>query len=150
MASSGPFVTCQVQGDLLVCTHPDGAAYSYARPTTQNILSCTGGPFEEQAAGDELHKRTRTRLCAAFTRTTLLLEGGELTPSAAVGSDRYYTSSAANHFAKAVHDALLQAPHASGAYTSPMDDVNAVGENQSGTLAVDSAGASMKIVIREP
>lgn len=104
------------------------------------------------------------RLCAAFHRATLLLDGGELTPNPAVASDQYYSSTAVgvgsvgggggvpvNHFAKALHDTLIKGEKGSGAYAFPMDDINAAGtgENASGMLAVD-AGASMEIVIREP
>lgn len=142
-------MTCRTQDELLVCTHPDGAIFSYERPTSSNIFSCTGGPFDASTSRNDLHARTQKRLCAAFLRTTLLLDGGELTPSPAVGRDLYYSGEPVNHFAKAFHDLLIDG---SGAYSGPTDDINpgGSGENEAGMLSTVGTGASMKIVIREP
>lgn len=133
----------------MVCDQPDGQSFNYAKPTTSDVLGCNSGPFTAQGSND-LQSRTWPRLCAAFTRATLLLDGGDVTPSSQITSDHYYTGDAVNYYAKIVHDTVTEGQPGSGAYAFAFDDVNApgTGENESGTWTVDSAGSSMEIVIR--
>ncbi|ROW09940.1 hypothetical protein VPNG_06266 [Cytospora leucostoma] len=149
----GPNVTCKVTGgnstgSALVCSQPDGQTYSYSKPSTMDVLGCNSGPFTSQGS-NKYQSRTWPRLCAAFTRSTLLLEGGDVTPSARVGASRYYTGDVTNHFSRIVHKTVTPGGAGTGAYAFAFDDVNApgTGENESGMFQV--AGAkSMEIMIR--
>lgn len=147
----GPNVTCKVgsgNGTALVCAQPDGATYDYAKPTTADVLGCNSGPFMSQ--GDNAYQsRTWPRLCAAFTRSTLLLDGGDVTPSSAVGAAQYYTGDVTNHFARIVHEVVTPGEVGTGAYAFAFDDVNApgTGENESGMFQVGNA-RSIEIEVR--
>lgn len=151
----GPNVTCKVSGgngngtdSAMVCSQPDGATYSYAKPTTADVLGCNSGPFTSQ--GDNAYQsRTWPRLCAAFTRSTLLLDGGDVTPSSAVGAAQYYTGDVTNHFSRIVHEVVTPGEVGTGAYAFAFDDVNApgTGENESGMFQVGNA-RSIEIEVR--
>jgi hypothetical protein len=145
----GPNVTCRCGETTMVCAQPDGKTYNYVKPTTLDIFGCGSGPFASSADGNELQARTWPRLCAAFTRSTLLLDGGDVTPSFLVGADRYYTVEATNHFARIVHKFATPGNVGSGAYAFAFDDVNApgTGENESGMFQVGDA-RSMEIEVR--
>lgn len=138
----GPNVTCKVSGgggdSAMVCSQPDGATYNYAKPTTEDVLGCNSGPFTGQDGNNAYQSRTWPRLCAAFTRSTLLLEGGDVTPSSAVGAAQYYSGEATNHFARIVHEVVTPGEVGTGAYAFAFDDVNApgTGENESGMFQV--------------
>lgn len=147
----GPNVTCKVSGgsdSAMVCTQPDGATYDYAKPTTADVLGCNSGPFTGQ--GDNAYQsRTWPRLCAAFTRSTLLLDGGDVTPSSGVGAAQYYTGDVTNHFSRIVHEVVTPGEVGTGAYAFAFDDVNApgTGENESGMFQVGNA-RSIEIEVR--
>lgn len=72
-----------------------------------------------------------------------------MTPSSAIGADKYYTGEVVNQYAKIVHETLTQMP-GTGAYAFAFDDVAApdTGENDSGVLSVASEGAVMEIFVR--
>ncbi|KAI3390607.1 hypothetical protein diail_9097 [Diaporthe ilicicola] len=145
----GPNVTCRVSGGAtMVCSQPDGATYSYDKPTTADVLGCNSGPFTSQ--GDNAYQsRTWPRLCAAFTRSTLLLDGGDVTPSSQVGAAQYYGGDVTNHFSRIVHGAVTPGGEGTGAYAFAFDDVNApgTGENESGMFQVGNA-KSIEIEVR--
>ncbi|KAK2609623.1 hypothetical protein N8I77_003117 [Diaporthe amygdali] len=147
----GPNVTCKVSsgGDsAMVCTQPDGATYNYDKPTTADVLGCNSGPFTSQ--GDNAYQsRTWPRLCAAFTRSTLLLDGGDVTPSSQVGAAQYYTTDVTNHFSRIVHEVVTPGEVGTGAYAFAFDDVNApgTGENESGMFQVGNP-KSIEIEVR--
>lgn len=150
----GPNVTCKVSGSGgdMVCSQPDGVTYNYAKPTTADVLGCNSGPFTGQGGGDNdnaYQSRTWPRLCAAFTRSTLLLDGGDVTPSSAVGRAQYYTGEVTNHFARIVHEVVTPGGEGTGAYAFAFDDVNApgTGENESGMFQVGNA-RSIEIEVR--
>lgn len=147
----GPNVTCKVSGagGAMVCSQPDGATYSYDKPSTADVLGCNSGPFTGQ--GDNAYQsRTWPRLCAAFTRSTLLLgDGGDVTPSSWVGAARYYGGGVTNHFSRIVHEVVTPGKEGTGAYAFAFDDVNApgTGENESGMFQVGNA-RSIEIEVR--
>jgi hypothetical protein len=139
-AEWGPNVTCKCGDSAMVCAQPDGQTYNYARPTTMDIFGCSGGPFAGSGDGNDLQSRTWPRLCAAFTRSTLLLDGGDVTPSSRVAAKKYYTANATNHYARIVHKVVTPGEVGTGAYAFAFDDVNApgTGENESGMFQVGS------------
>lgn len=150
----GPNVTCKVSGgsggdSAMACTQPDGATYNYAKPTTADVLGCNSGPFTGQGDANAYQSRTWPRLCAAFTRSTLLLDGGDVTPSSAVGAAQYYSGGVTNHFARIVHEVVTPGGEGTGAYAFAFDDVNApgTGENESGMFQVGNA-RSIEIEVR--
>ncbi|KAH8158061.1 hypothetical protein CIB48_g10185 [Xylaria polymorpha] len=69
------------------------------------------------------------RLCAAFTRTTLLLAGGNVQPS--LGQNSYYTMNPTSHYSRIVH----QYETNSLGYAFSYDDVNPDGQNAAGVVA---------------
>ncbi|ROW07454.1 hypothetical protein VMCG_03925 [Cytospora schulzeri] len=148
----GPNVTCKVSGggngSALACQQPDGNTYNYNKPTTMDVLGCNSGPFANQGSNN-YQSRTWPRLCAAFTRSTLLLDGGDITPSSQIGASQYYTGDVTNHFSRIVHEVVTPGKAGTGAYAFAFDDVNApgTGENESGIFQVTNA-KSMEIMIR--
>lgn len=91
-------VNCQVSGDRLNC---DGGL-SYAKPSTADIWGCNSGPFANE--GSAQNKVLVPRICAAFNRLTLLLDGGNVQPS--LDSSHYYGNFQGNRthqYAKFVH-----------------------------------------------
>ena len=70
------------------------------------------------------------RLCAAVTRSTLLIEGGHLQPG--LSSTDYYTSAPTNWYSKFVHENEVDGK----GYAFSYDDVNPDDDvNQSGVVA---------------
>ena len=117
---------CQVSGDELSC---DGDNRAYPKPTTLDIWGCNSGPFTVLDGDNEFHSQIVPRLCAAFVRSTLLLDGGNIQPS--LGQDSYYTVDPTNHYSRAVHEHEVDGRGYAFAY----DDVNPDGdENASGSL----------------
>ncbi|KAG8157752.1 hypothetical protein KVR01_012414 [Diaporthe batatas] len=143
----GQNVTCKCGGSVMACAQPDGKTYNYNKPTTMEILGCNGGPFTSSGDGNDLQSRTWPRLCAAFTRSTLLLDGGDVTPSSEMGANKYYTTNRTNHYARIIHN--VATPSSVGTYAFAFDDVNApgTGENEAGLFQVGNA-KSVEIEVR--
>lgn len=122
-------MTCRVSAsDSLACDGGDNRGYT--RPTSADIYGCNSGPFAiDYTVDNDIHKAVVARLCAAFNRGTLLLDGGNYQPS--LGSDSYYTTSPNNHYSRIVHE------HEDGGlgYAFSYDDVNPAGENAAGTVS---------------
>ena len=124
-------LNCQVRGDVLIC---DGDEYTYAKPNANDIFGCNSGPFAPPpAASSDVHKAVVPRLCAAFNRSTFLIQGGNLQPSASHGQN--YASSPTNHYSRIVHKFEMDGT----GYAFPYDDVNSSGEDESGILATTAA-----------
>ncbi|KAH7121356.1 hypothetical protein EDB81DRAFT_813842 [Dactylonectria macrodidyma] len=120
-------VSCQVSGDELVC---NGDNRGYAKPAANDIWGCNTGPFAILDGDNAIHKAVVPRLCAAFVRSTLLLDGGNVQPS--LGSDSYYTVDPTNHYSRVIHEYEVDGR----GYAFPYDDVNPDGnENASGTVS---------------
>ena len=106
-------VPCRVQGGTqLVC---QGDSNPFPKPTTSDIWGCNSGSFRKI---DVRHDNIKARLCAAFTRTQLLLPGGNITP--ALGNDTYYTIDPTNHYSRIVHEYEIDGI----GYAFAHDDVN--------------------------
>ncbi|KAI1654317.1 glycoside hydrolase family 64 protein [Daldinia decipiens] len=119
-------VACRVNGDELTCA---GDNRGYPRPAVADIWGCNSGPFGIQDVDNDVHRAIVPRLCAAFFRTTLLLDGGNVQPSLA--SDSYYTANPTNHYSRILHKHEIDGR----GYTFSYDDVNPDGENQAGVVA---------------
>ena len=126
-ASNGK-VGCTVDSgsNELTCT---GDSRGYAQPTAADIFGCNSGPFAIWATDNDIHRAVVPRLCAAFNRATLLMEGGDVQPS--LSSDNYYTTSPTNHFSALVHKNEIDGKGYAFAY----DDVEILGgSNQAGLV----------------
>ncbi|KAI1432084.1 glycoside hydrolase family 64 protein [Xylaria sp. CBS 124048] len=119
-------VACRVSGNQLTC---DGDNRGYPKPSAADIYGCNSGPFMVVESDNAIHRAIVPRLCAAFNRSTLLLDGGNVQPG--VSSGDYYTTDPTNHYARIVHayeqDSL--------GYAFSYDDVNSGGENVAGTVS---------------
>ncbi|RYP49335.1 hypothetical protein DL768_004960 [Monosporascus sp. mg162] len=121
-------VACRVDAgsDELRC---DGDNRGYPRPTVLDIWGCNSGPFAISAEDNAVHVAVVPRLCAAFHRTTLLAEGGNVQPGPA--SDTYYTQDPTSHYARLVHKYEVDGR----GYAFSYDDVNPAGENAAGVVS---------------
>ncbi|CAJ2509535.1 Uu.00g145610.m01.CDS01 [Anthostomella pinea] len=119
-------VTCRVSSTELTC---DGDNRGYPKPTTADIWGCNSGPFAILEGDNDIHSAIVPRLCAAFTRTTLLVDGGDVQPS--LSSDSYYQQSPTNHYSRLVHEYETDGR----GYAFSYDDVNPSSENEAGVVA---------------
>ncbi|KAH9905638.1 glycoside hydrolase family 64 protein [Xylariomycetidae sp. FL2044] len=120
-------VACRVSGAKLSC---DGDNRAYPKPTTADIWGCNSGTFAILEGDNAVHRAVVPRLCAAFTRTTLLLaDGGSVTPSLAAAS--YYQAEPTSHYSRIVHEYEVDGK----GYAFSYDDVNPDGENEAGVVA---------------
>ncbi|KAI1816988.1 glycoside hydrolase family 64 protein [Poronia punctata] len=122
-------VACRVNGDDMTC---EGDDMAFVKPTIIDIYGCNSGPFANLEGASDLHQAIVPRLCAAFTRSTLLLDGGNVQPSLA--AENYYTVDPTNHYSRIVHNYEQDGL----GYAFSYDDVNPDGENAAGTVAGDS------------
>ena len=114
-------VSGQVSGSAL--TFP--GVVSYAQPAAADIFSCNSGPFANTAG--EIGAIS-ARLCAAFNRSTLLIDSSQ--PDGENPAN-YYTNAITNHYARIVHAANIDGR----GYTFPYDDVAPTGgADQSGDV----------------
>jgi hypothetical protein len=118
--------TCRVKpddNDLLRCDGGDGHQCDkcyFRKPTTAEIMGCVqtaDGPFAVDGEGRSL---IVPRLCAAFTRSTLLLEEGNVQPNNKITADLYYQNATTNHYSRIIHEKLLNHTGYAFAY----DDTN--------------------------
>ncbi|KAI1420063.1 glycoside hydrolase family 64 protein [Xylaria sp. FL1777] len=119
-------VACRVSNNQLSCA---GDNRAYPKPTIADIWGCNSGPFAIIGSDNDVHRAVVPRLCAAFTRSTLLLSGGNVQPSLSASS--YYTVSPTNHYSRIVHNYEVNGL----GYAFSYDDVNPDGENAAGTVA---------------
>ncbi|KAI1768400.1 glycoside hydrolase family 64 protein [Hypoxylon sp. FL1150] len=119
-------VACRVSGDELTCA---GDNRAYAKPTIIDIFGCNSGPFGSQSTDNAVHLAVIPRLCAAFYRTTLLLDGGNVQPS--LNSSYYYTENPTSHYSRLVHKYETDGK----GYAFSFDDVNPAGENEAGVVS---------------
>lgn len=119
-------VACRVADDQLTCA---GDNRAYPKPTLGDIYGCNSGPFAIIDSDNDVHRAVVPRLCAAFYRSTLLIDGGNTQPGPS--ADTYYTNNPTSHYGRVVHtyeqDGL--------GYAFSYDDVNPEGENAAGTVA---------------
>ncbi len=129
---NGRIVTCRVgrSDDILHC---DNEAGDFVRPVSRDIYGCASGPFANPTNGATeswSRARVRPRLCAAFVRSTLHLDGVQ--PSHDVGPDKYYQEPITNHYSRVVHENLIGGL----GYAFSYDDVNpSSAENSAGLVS---------------
>ncbi|KAK5625645.1 hypothetical protein RRF57_001361 [Xylaria bambusicola] len=121
-------VACRVTDDQLMCANDNRG---YPKPIIKDIYGCNSGPFAIIESDNSVHRAVVPRLCAAFHRTTLLLDGGNTQPS--LSADSYYTSDPTSHYSRIVH--VYEEDNIGYAFS--YDDINPEGENASGTVAGD-------------
>ncbi|KAF4441178.1 hypothetical protein F53441_12114 [Fusarium austroafricanum] len=120
-------VKCRVNGDQLTC---DGDNRGYGKPNTKDIWGCNSGPFTVQEGDNKVHTAVVPRLCAAFVRSTLLVDGGDVQPK--LGQESYYKVDPTSHYSRIVHSYEVDGK----GYAFPYDDVNPDGnENASGVVS---------------
>ena len=95
---------------------------SFSKPNTQDIFSCSTGPFADNA---EAMGPLTARISAAFNRSTMLT--GAVHPNDEKVVD-YYKVPITNHYSRLVHSANIDGR----GYAFPYDDVPGVGVDQSG------------------
>ncbi|KAI1171090.1 glycoside hydrolase family 64 protein [Nemania sp. FL0916] len=119
-------VACRVSNNQLSCA---GDNRAYPKPVTSDIWGCNSGPFAIIGSDNDVHRAVVPRLCAAFTRSTLLLSGGNVQPSLGQGS--YYTVNPTNHYSRIVHKYETNGI----GYAFSYDDVNPDGQNAAGVVS---------------
>ncbi|KJZ77194.1 hypothetical protein HIM_03515 [Hirsutella minnesotensis 3608] len=123
-------VECWVSDDTLKCSGGDNR--DYAKPKAVDIWGCNSGPFERRPEDNAVHVAIIPRLCAAFVRSTLLLDGGDVQPR--LTSESYYTNNPASHYSRLIHELEVDGR----GYAFPYDDVNPDdGGNASGIVTSD-------------
>ncbi|KAI3570661.1 hypothetical protein IWW34DRAFT_812263 [Fusarium oxysporum f. sp. albedinis] len=123
-------VKCRVSGNELLC---EGSDRGFTKPTGKDIWGCNSGPFAISEGDTPAHAAIVPRICAAFVRSTLLLDGGNNQPS--LGQSSYYTVSPTNHYSRIVHSYEVDGR----GYAFPYDDVNPDGnEDASGVVSSDN------------
>lgn len=108
--------------DLL--TFSDGN--TFAKPTINDILGCNSGPFANLGGGDATQNDRQAmvpRLCAAFVRSTYLLDGGNVQPDGTDVSQYYPSDVPTDWYSKIVHENEIDGKGYAFAY----DDVSPAG-----------------------
>ncbi|KAI9653603.1 MAG: hypothetical protein M1831_005985 [Alyxoria varia] len=90
----------------------------FEKPTLVDILGCNSGPFANPVGDMLARKAIVPRLCAAFHRSTFLLEGGDQQPNG-VDPKEWYTVEPTNHYSRIVHETEVDGR----GYTFAYDDV---------------------------
>jgi hypothetical protein len=107
---------CQVVDNFLEC---EGDNRGYPKPEAFDIWGCNTGPFNAQPGTDNpIHLAVVPRLCAAFVRSTLTLDGGNVQPG--LPDTEYYTMDPTHHYSRIVHEHEIDGK----GYAFPYDDVN--------------------------
>lgn len=99
----------------------DNKKTKFDKPHTRDILSCCSGPFSD---GSQQQLCITPRLAAAFNRATLPVPtGGSPAQTSTIpepkGPGSYYQYGVCNHYARIVHEQLLDGR----GYAFPYDDV---------------------------
>lgn len=133
-------VSCQVSGDELTCNGGDNRGYP--KPKSADVWGCHTRTFERRADDSAVHLAVIPRLCAAFHRGTLLIDGGDSQP---VDQKLFYsdTSKAMNWYCKAVKEAESDGR----GYCFPYDDVHLDGQETAGVVTSASTADGLTITI---
>ncbi|KAI4127129.1 MAG: hypothetical protein LQ338_003371 [Usnochroma carphineum] len=116
------------QNSLLTFANPNGQPYTFAKPSTADIFSCSSGPFN---LPNNEYGNLGARLAAGLNRSTMLIS--DVQPGASPAY--YYQSSPTNHYSRIVH--AVNNDHLG--YAFPYDDVTpSGGQDQSGKVASGS------------
>ncbi|KUI61844.1 Glucan endo-1,3-beta-glucosidase [Cytospora mali] len=138
----GEHVSCRVDDDeRLHCYNPtSGKSYNFQKPTTKEIFGCVQDGKTFQVKSDNTKDWTQPeivpRLCAAFHRSTLLRDGGNIQPYSNGNNtaadyycnndpnNQYCVDNITNHYARVVHDHEIEGMGYAFAY----DDTNPIGK----------------------
>ncbi|KAK5173553.1 uncharacterized protein LTR77_002234 [Saxophila tyrrhenica] len=124
--TSAGLVPCTSDGESLTCA---GDPTPFPKPTSEDIFGCNSGPFAISESDNDVHAAIVPRLCAAFNRATLHLQGGDVQPSLPPSS--YYTTSPTNWYSAFVHQVEIDGR----GYAFSYDDVTPSGaEDVSGSV----------------
>lgn len=134
-------VGCTVSGGQLNCA---GDNRGYAQPTAADIFGCNSGPFAILSSDNDVHRAVVPRLCAAFNRATLLIDGGDLQPGPPTSD--FYTVAPSNFFSKFVHQFELDGL----GYAFSYDDVAASGTPGVAGLVSDGSPQVLTTIIGGP
>ncbi|KIW09927.1 hypothetical protein PV08_11703 [Exophiala spinifera] len=133
-------ISCTVSNSNLICKDEKGSSATFAKPSAADIFSCASGPFALGSSATGVQKAVVPRLCAAFHRSTLLLNGGNNQPNG-VAPKYYYSTETTNWYSKLVHELEKDGR----GYAFPYDDVardsSNGDENQSGVIVSNSPTA---------
>lgn len=151
--------TCKVKPEdgLLWCGGEDvpSESYSFRKPTTSEIMGCVQGSQDQSSqdrspftvtGGNE--SMIVPRLCAAFTRSTLLLEEGHIQPNSKITADEYYNETITNHYSRIIHERLMNHTGYAFAYddTNPVSDQDTTGN--AGGVIQDTNPQLLSITVR--
>lgn len=136
--SASGTVNCTVTNNQLTC---DGDNRPYSQPSSGDVFGCASGPFSILDTDNDIHQAVVPRLCAAFNRATLLLEGGNLQPFA--NESAYYSTSPTNFYSAIVHQHEIDGV----GYAFPYDDVTPTGGSGSAGLVMDSQPVKLTIIV---
>ncbi|EMT69413.1 hypothetical protein NOF04DRAFT_22445 [Fusarium oxysporum II5] len=139
--SNASQVKCRVSDNQLVC---EGSDRGFAKPTSKDIWGCNSGPFAISEGDTSIHAAIVPRICAAFVRSTLLLDGGDIQPSLGQGS--YYTVNPTNHYSRIVHSYEVDGR----GYAFPYDDVNPDGNEDASGVVSSNNVQSLAIYVGAP
>ncbi|KAI1341782.1 hypothetical protein F5Y15DRAFT_430964 [Xylariaceae sp. FL0016] len=133
--TDGTLYSCNVRDELLWCRASNNMTqpvYNFAKPTSGDIWGCNSGPFANIASTDDGQKEIYPRICAAFTRSTLLRDG--IQPRD-FDTSQYYVDEPINYYSKEVHENL----QGNIGYTFSFDDVaKNTTEARSGVISTKS------------
>lgn len=136
--SASGTVNCTVANNQLSC---DGDNRPYSQPSSGDVFGCASGPFTILDTDNDIHRAVVPRLCAAFNRATLLLEGGNFQPFA--NESGYYSTSPTNFYSAIVHQHEIDGVGYAFAY----DDVTPNGGSGSAGLVMDSQPIKLTVIV---
>ncbi|KAI8648850.1 Glucan endo-1,3-beta-glucosidase [Fusarium sp. Ph1] len=134
-------VKCRVSADQLIC---EGTDRGFAKPTGRDIWGCNSGPFAILEGDSPTHAAIVPRICAAFVRSTLLLDGGDIQPS--LGQNSYYSIDPTNHYSRIVHSYEVDGR----GYAFPYDDVNPNGHKDASGVVSSNKVQFLTIYVGAP
>ncbi|KAI4160235.1 MAG: hypothetical protein L6R39_000230 [Caloplaca ligustica] len=116
------------QNNQITFPNPRGQPYTFAKPSTADIFSCSTGPFN---LPNNEYGNLGARIAAGLNRSTMLTS--DVHPGAPPKD--YYKSNPTNHYSRIVH----AVNHDRLGYAFPYDDVTpSNGQDQSGKVASGS------------
>lgn len=134
-------VECMVFDDVLYC---EGDNRGYDKPTASDIWSCDSGPFGLEEGDNHVHVAVIPRLCAAFVRSTLLMDGGDVQPG--LNSSYHYRVEPTHHYSRIVHELQVDGR----GYAFPYDDVNPDGHEDVSGLVSSGNPDTLTIYVGTP
>ncbi|KAG4275203.1 hypothetical protein FPRO04_14413 [Fusarium proliferatum] len=139
--TSAGHVKCRVSGNELLC---EGSDHRFDKPNGKDIWGCNSGPFAISEDNTAVHAAIVPRICAAFVRSTLLLDGGNNQPS--LGQSSYYTVNPTNHYSRIVHSYEIDGR----GYAFPYDDVNPDGKEDASGVVSSANAQSLTVYVGAP